>query len=82
LTSSLADLLLPKRAEYEPEVCSQHRSARHSQASGRELENSNYLENWPANGDLVQSEVACNTDWVQQAARLRELLDQRFPRIS
>ena len=41
-----------------------------------------HLENWPANGDLVQSEVDCNTDWVQQAARLRELLDQRFPRES
>ena len=41
-----------------------------------------HLENWPANGDLVQSEVDCNTDWVQQAARLRELLDRRFPRAS
>jgi hypothetical protein len=41
-----------------------------------------HLENWPANGDLVQSEVDCNNDWVQQAARLREFLDQRFPRKS
>jgi hypothetical protein len=41
-----------------------------------------HLENWPANGDLVQSEVGCNTDWVQQAARLREFLDRRFPRAS
>jgi hypothetical protein len=30
----------------------------------------------------VQSEVDCNNDWVQQAARLREFLDQRFPRKS
>jgi hypothetical protein len=41
-----------------------------------------HLENWPAKGDLVQSELDCNVDWVQQAARLRELLDQRFPRVS
>jgi hypothetical protein len=41
-----------------------------------------HLENWPAKGDLVQSELDCNIDWVQQAARLRELLDQRFPRVS
>jgi hypothetical protein len=41
-----------------------------------------HLENWPANGDLVQSEVDCKADWVQQAARLRELLDQRFRRLS
>jgi hypothetical protein len=41
-----------------------------------------HLENWPAKGDMVQSEVDCKADWVPQAARLRELLDRRFPPAS
>lgn len=39
-----------------------------------------HLENWPAKGDLVQSEVDCETDWIEQATQLREQLEQRFPR--
>lgn len=38
-----------------------------------------HLENWPAKGDLVQSAVDCQTDWIEQATRLRESLEQ-FPR--